>query len=185
MIDIRLIRENSEAVRANCVRRGFPIDIDGLLKLDADARQLGQEAEALRAERNRLSKECAKDPSARDKVKQLKEVLASKEEMLGKIQEKIRQVVIRMPNMLAPDVPDGLDDSGNVEIRKVGEIPSFDFKIRDHQELGELLDILDIPRGAKVAATGFYYWKGKGAMLAQALYFWVQRVLSNAASRCS
>ena len=69
MIDIRLIRENSEAVRANCVRRGFPIDIDGLLKLDADARQLGQEAEALRAERNRLSKECAKDPSARDKVK--------------------------------------------------------------------------------------------------------------------
>lgn len=72
MIDIRLIRENSEAVRANCVRRGFPIDIDGLLKLDADARQLGQEAEALRAERNRLSKECAKDPSARDKVKQLK-----------------------------------------------------------------------------------------------------------------
>ena len=177
MIDIRLIRENSEAVRANCVRRGFPIDIDGLLKLDADARQLGQEAEALRAERNRLSKECAKDPSARDKVKQLKEVLASKEEMLGKIQEKIRQVVIRMPNMLAPDVPDGLDDSGNVEIRKVGEIPSFDFKIRDHQELGELLDILDIPRGAKVAATGFYYWKGKGAMLAQALYFWVQRVL--------
>ena len=98
-------------------------------------------------------------------------MLASKEEMLGKIQEKIRQVVIRMPNMLAPDVPDGLDDSGNVEIRKVGEIPSFDFKIRDHQELGELLDILDIPRGAKVAATGFYYWKGKGAMLAQALYF--------------
>lgn len=177
MIDIRLIRENSEAVRANCVRRGFPIDIDGLLKLDADARQLGQEAEALRAERNRLSKECAKDPSARDKVKQLKEVLASKEEMLGKIQEKIRQVVIRMPNMLAPDVPDGLDDSGNVEIRKVGEIPSFDFKIRVHLELGELLDILDIPRGAKVAATGFYYWKGKGAMLAQALYFWVQRVL--------
>ena len=177
MIDIRLIRENSEAVRANCVRRGFPIDIDGLLKLDPDARQLGQEAEALRAERNRLSKECAKDPSARDKVKQLKEVLASKEEMLGKIQEKILQVVIRMPNMLAPDVPAGLDDSGNVEIRKVGEIPSFDFKIRDHQELGELLDILDIPSGAKVAATGFYYWKGKGAMLAQALYFWVQRVL--------
>lgn len=177
MIDIKLIRENSEMVRANCARRGFPIDIDGLLKLDADARQLGQESEALRAERNRLSRECAKDPAAREKVKQLKEVLASKEEMLDKIQSKIYQILIRLPNMLAADVPDGLDDSGNVEIKKVGTIPTFDFKIRDHQELGELLDILDIPRGAKVAATGFYYWKGKGAMLAQALYFWVQRVL--------
>ena len=177
MIDMKLIRENAEAVRANCVRRGFPIDIDGLLKLDADARQLSQESESLRAERNRLSKECAANPAAREQVKQLKGVLASKEEMLAKIQEKIRQVVIRMPNMLAPDVPDGLDDSGNVEIRKVGTIPTFDFKVRDHQELGELLDILDIPRGAKVAQTGFYYWKGKGAMLAQALYFWVQRVL--------
>ena len=177
MIDIRLIRENSEAVRANCVRRGFPIDIDGLLKLDADARQLGQEAEALRAERNRLSKECAKDPSARDKVKQLKEVLATKEEMLAKVQNKIYQTVIRMPNMLAPDVPDGLDDTGNVELRKVGTIPTFDFRVRDHQELGELLGILDIPRGTKVAGAGFYYWKGKGAMLAQSLYFWVQRVL--------
>ena len=177
MIDIKFIRENAEKVKANCARRGFPIDIDGLLKLDADSRQLSQESESLRAERNRLSKECAKDPSARDKVKQLKEVLATKEEMLAKVQNKIYQTVIRMPNMLAPDVPDGLDDTGNVELRKVGTIPTFDFRVRDHQELGELLGILDIPRGTKVAGAGFYYWKGKGAMLAQSLYFWVQRVL--------
>ena len=177
MIDIKFIRENAEKVKANCARRGFPVDIDGLLKLDADSRQLSQESESLRAERNRLSKECAKDPSARDKVKQLKEVLATKEEMLAKVQNKIFQTVIRMPNMLAPDVPDGLDDTGNVELRKVGTIPTFDFRVRDHQELGELLGILDIPRGTKVAGAGFYYWKGKGAMLAQSLYFWVQRVL--------
>ena len=177
MIDIKFIRENAEKVKANCARRGFPVDIDGLLKLDADSRQLSQESESLRAERNRLSKECAKDPSARDKVKQLKEVLATKEEMLAKVQNKIYQTVIRMPNMLAPDVPDGLDDTGNVELRKVGTIPTFDFRVRDHQELGELLGILDIPRGTKVAGAGFYYWKGKGAMLAQSLYFWVQRVL--------
>ncbi|WP_294502866.1 serine--tRNA ligase [uncultured Victivallis sp.] len=177
MIDMKFIRENAEKVKANCARRGFPVDIDGLLKLDADSRQLSQESESLRAERNRLSKECAKDPSARDKVKQLKEVLATKEEMLAKVQNKIFQTVIRMPNMLAPDVPDGLDDTGNVELRKVGTIPTFDFRVRDHQELGELLGILDIPRGTKVAGAGFYYWKGKGAMLAQSLYFWVQRVL--------
>ncbi|UKI34220.1 MAG: hypothetical protein L6W00_13040 [Lentisphaeria bacterium] len=104
-------------------------------------------------------------------------MLSSKEETLAGLQEQMHQILIRMPNMLAPDVPDGQDDTGNVEIKKVGKIPTFDFKIRDHQELGELLDILDIPRGAKVAQAGFYYWKGKGAILAQSLYFWVQRVL--------
>ena len=177
MIDIKFIRENSELVRANCIRRGFEVDIDALLKLDAESRRLSQESEALRAERNRLSKECAKDPAAREQVKQLKTVLSSKEETLAGLQEQMHQILIRMPNMLAPDVPDGQDDTGNVEIKKVGKIPTFDFKIRDHQELGELLDILDIPRGAKVAQAGFYYWKGKGAILAQSLYFWVQRVL--------
>ncbi len=177
MIDMKLIRENAEAVRANCIRRGFPIDIEGLLKLDADARQLSQEAEALRAERNRLSKECAKDPAAREQVKELKQVLGTKEEKLGELNTKIFNIVSRMPNMLADDVPDGLDDTGNVELRKVGTIPVFDFKVRDHQELGEMLDILDIARGAKVAQTGYYYWKGKGALLAQSLFFWVQKTL--------
>ena len=177
MIDMKLIREKAEAVRANCIRRGFPIDIDGLLKLDADARLLSQETEALRAERNRLSKECAADPAARDKVREIKQQISSKEDKLAELNDKIRKIVIRMPNMLAPDVPDGLDDTGNVEIRKVGTIPVFNFKVRDHQELGELLDILDIARGAKVAQAGFYYWKGKGAILAQSLFFWVQKVL--------
>ena len=177
MLDLKFIRENSDAVRKNCERRGYPVDMDRLLKLDADARQLGQEAEVLRADRNRLSKECAKNPEAREQVKQLKEVLAEKENKLAEIQNDIREILIRMPNMLADDVPCGADDSGNVEIRKVGTIPTFDFKLRDHQELGEMLDILDIARGSKVAQTGFYYWKGKGAMLAQALYFWVQKTL--------
>ena len=177
MIDMKLIRENAEAVRANCIRRGFPVDIDGLLKLDSDARLLSQETEALRAERNRLSKECAADPAARDKVREIKQQISSKEDKLAELNDKIRKIVIRMPNMLAPDVPDGLDDTGNVEIRKVGTIPVFDFKVRDHQELGELLDILDIARGAKVAQAGFYYWKGKGAILAQSLFFWVQKTL--------
>ena len=177
MLDLKFIRENSEEVRKNCERRGYPVDMDKLLQLDADARQLGQEAETLRADRNRLSKECAKNPEAREQVKQLKEVLADKEAKLAEMQNEIREILIRMPNMLADDVPCGADDSGNVEIRKVGTIPTFNFKLRDHQELGEMLDILDIARGCKVAQTGFYYWKGKGAMLAQALYFWVQKTL--------
>jgi seryl-tRNA synthetase len=178
MIDIKLVRENPEMIKANCQRRGFPVDIDGMLKLDADARALNLEIEELRAERNRLSKNCGADPEARNSVKRLKVVLGEKEETLAGIQKKINHILVRMPNLLADDVPDGLDDSGNVEIRRVGEIPTFDFAIRDHQELGEMLDILDTARGAKVAQTGFYYWKGKGAILAQSLFFWVQQFLA-------
>jgi len=177
MIDIKLIREHSDLVQKNCTRRGYPVDIAGLLKLDTEARQLTQEIEELRAERNKLSKLCAADPSARERVKVLKVDLGKKENAYNALSEKINKTMIRLPNLLAPDVPDGLDDTANLEIRKVGNIRKFDFPIRDHQDLGERLDILDIARGAKVAQAGFYYWKGKGAILAQSLYFWVQRFL--------
>lgn len=174
---MKVIRDNSELIKANCERRGFPIDIDGLLKLDVEARRINGEAEAMRAERNRLSKNCATDPSAREQVKALRNDITAKEGALAEIEKKIDAVLSRMPNLLADDVPDGDSDADNLELRKVGTIPQFTFKVKDHQELGESLDILDIARGAKVAQTGFYYWKGKGAMLAQALYFWVQKLL--------
>lgn len=177
MLDMKLIREHSDLIKANCARRKCAINIDNLLELDADYRKLAQDAEAMRAERNRLSKLCGSDPSARERVKNIKVFLGEKEAKMSELEKKIMGAVTRLPNLLAPDVPDGTDDHDNVEIRKVGAIPTFDFKIRDHQELGELLDILDIARGAKVAGTGFYYWKGKGAMLAQSLYFYVQRFL--------
>ena len=177
MLDMKLLREHSDLIKANCVRRKCAINIDNLLELDADYRKLGQDAEAMRAERNRLSKLCGSDPEAREKVKNIKVFLGEKEAKMAELEKKIMGAVTRLPNLLAPDVPDGTDDHDNVEIRKVGTIPTFDFKIRDHQELGELLDILDIARGAKVAGTGFYYWKGKGAILAQSLYFYVQRFL--------
>ena len=177
MLDLKLIRENAEMIKANCQRRGFPLDIDGLLALDKEYRALEREAEELRARRNKLSKECASDPSAREEVKKIKLTLGSKETAMDGINKKMMAVLTRIPNLLAPDVPDGTDDTGNVELRKVGTIREFDFPVRDHQELGEMHDILDIARGAKVAGTGFYYWKGKGAMLAQALYFYVQQFL--------
>ncbi|MBR2374629.1 MAG: serine--tRNA ligase, partial [Lentisphaeria bacterium] len=177
MLDLKIIRENAEMIKANCQRRGFPIDVDGLLALDKDYRALDREVEELRARRNKLSKECASDPSAREEVKKIKLTLTSKETAMDSLNKKMMAVLSRMPNLLAPDVPDGTDDTGNVELRKVGTIREFDFPVRDHQELGEMHDILDIARGAKVAGTGFYYWKGKGAMLAQALYFYVQQFL--------
>ena len=177
MLDIKFIRENAEAVKANCKRRKYPADIDTILEIDADIRKLTREIDEMRAERNRLSKLCGADPEARERVKAMKSTLAEKEELCAERQKKLSKLISYMPNMLADDVPDGDDDSGNVELRKEGTIREFNFKVRDHQELGELCDILDIARGAKVAQSGFYYWKGKGAMLAQALYFWVQKEL--------
>ena len=97
MIDIKIIRDNAELVRQNCIRRGYPIDIEGLVKLDADCRQLSTEIEVLRGERNRLSKECAKDPAARDQVKQIKLALGEKENKLDVLQKRIREVLIRLP----------------------------------------------------------------------------------------
>ena len=177
MIDLKLLRENADVVRANCARRHCPIDFDTLLSQEKLYRELNTDVEELRAKRNRLSKECKDNPAARDEMRLLRDELGRKEAVLNRAQEKLQGMLDFLPNLLAPDVPDGTDDMDNVELRKVGAIPTFDFKPRDHQELGEMLDILDIARGAKVAAAGFYYWKGKGAQLAQALYFWVQQEL--------
>ena len=177
MIDIKILRENPELIRQNCIRRHAPVDFDSLLATDTRVRNLLAEVEALRAERNRLSKECKDNPAARTEVKTLKVKLASLEEAYAKSESKLTQMLSYMPNLLADDVPDGDSDADNVEIRKVGVIPQFDFPVRDHQELGELLDIIDTQRGAKVAGAGFYYWKGKGAQLVQALFYWTQMEL--------
>lgn len=173
MIDIKLIRDNPDAIKANCIRRGCPdIDIDAILKTDKELREAIQRLEFLRAERNRLSKECQTNPAAREQVKSMKEELTHLEETERTLTQSLDDQMAWMPNILAPEVPMGDGDQDNKEIRKVGTIPTFHFKLRDHQELGELLGILDIKRGAKVAQAGFYYWKGKGAQLCLALHMW-------------
>ncbi len=177
MIDIKLVRENPEMIKANCVRRGCDVDIDQLVADDAAWRQMVQKTESMRADRNRLSKECKDNPAAREQVKVLKVEMEALEKETAVLAEKVDKQLSWLPNLLAPDVPDGKDDADNLELRKEGVIPQFDFKPRDHQELGEMLDIIDTARGAKVAQAGFYFWKGKGAILCQALFFWTQREL--------
>ena len=153
MIDIRIIRENADLVRRNCIRRGYPIDIDGLVKLDADCRMLNSEIETLRSDRNRLSKECAKDPAARDRVKQIKLALGEKENKLEVLQERIRQVLIRMPNLLAPDVPEGTDEATRRQVLAFYE-PYYDshcqIKTAPYPGIMELLHCLK-NRGIQLA----------------------------------
>ena len=178
MIDVKHIRENPELVRSNCARRGAKVDIDKMVAVEAEGRSLKHAVEEMRAERNKLSAECKTNPEAREKVKALKEKLKTDEDRLAAAEKELHDLMSWLPNFLDPEVPDGKDDADNKEIRKVGQIRDFSFKPKDHQELGELLDIIDAKRGAKVAGAGFYYWKGKGAQLCAAMYQWTTKVLT-------
>ena len=177
MIDIKLLRENPEMIKKNSARRGCDVDIDAIFADDVKYRELIQQTETLRADRNRLSKECRDNPAARDQVKEIKEKLTAIETEQNELKASIDAQLAWLPNLLADDVPDGDDDEANEELRKEGVLPEFDFEVKDHQELAELLDIIDTQRGAKVAQSGFYYWKGKGAQLVNALFFWTQQEL--------
>jgi seryl-tRNA synthetase len=177
MIDIKILRENPELVRSNAARRGCKVDVDLLCDIEKKLRNVIFRAEALRAERNRLSKECKDNPDARERVKALKDELAGVETEQQALQKDLDEKLSWLPNFLAPEVPDGSTDADNREIKKCGKIPEFSFKAKDHQDIGDLLDIIDTQRGAKVAQSGFYYWKGKGARLCSAMFFWAQNEL--------
>jgi seryl-tRNA synthetase len=179
MIDLKLIRENPDLVKSNCKKRSCDINIDELIKLEKENRELLTNIENLRAERNQLSKECRTKPEAREQVKALKIELGKLEESQKRIEKELNVMLFWLPNLLHPSVPDGGGDEDNEELRLEGVIPEFSFKPKDHQELGEILDIIDTKRGSKVAKSGFYYWKGKGAQLANALFFWTQQQLIN------
>ena len=177
MIDVKILRENPDLIKTNCAKRGYDVDIDALHDLDQQYLKLIKETEDLRAERNRLSKECKSDVNAREKVKELKVTLGEKETLMEEIKAQVEEKLTWLPNFQAPDTPDGESDADNVEVKVVGQKPQFDFQPRDHQEIGEILGIIDTQRGAKVAQSGFYYWVGKGAILAQSMYFWAQKEL--------
>ena len=170
MIDIKILRDDPERVAANCARRGHDVDVMALHAKDKEYRELLQKVEAMQADRNRLSKECRDNPEAREQVKAIKVDLAAADERAKELKAEVDEGLSWLPNFLADDVPDGDGDEGNVEIRTWGEKQDYGFEPRDHQELGEILGIIDTARGAKVAQSGFYYWKGAGAQLASALF---------------
>jgi seryl-tRNA synthetase len=170
MIDIQILRDDPDRVRENCRRRGAALDVDRLIAVDRQWRDLNGDLDRLRHEQKELSRRAAKDTTLRDAAVKIKNDIKVGEARAAELDRERQGLLDLAPNFLAPDVPDGASDADNVEIRRWGEQPAFAFKPREHDELGRLLGILDTEAGAKVAGAGFYYWKGDGARLLWALF---------------
>ncbi|MFL5803105.1 MAG: serine--tRNA ligase [Roseiflexaceae bacterium] len=180
MLDIRLIREQPDFVKAQLARRGADgAQIDEVLMLDEQRRTLLQEVEALKATRNTVSKEIGKmkDAATRDaKIAEMRAVgdqIAELDRQVAAIETRQRQVMLEIPNLPHPDVPDGTSEHDNVIVRTEGRPHTFDFTPKPHWELGEQLDIIDFERGVKLAGTRFFVLKGLGSRLQRALIAWM------------
>ncbi len=159
MLDINFIRDNLEKVKKSVSARKLEVDLDKLLKLDDERRKLTQEVDELRAKKNEAAKK--KDIEAGKKIKV---DLDGLEKQLNEVQSEWQQLMLQVPNILMDEVPVG-DVTKNKVVRKEGSPPKFSFKIKDHTELGKLLDIIDFERGVKVSGFRGYFLKNEGAKL--------------------
>jgi len=179
MLDIKLIRENPDLVRNNLMKRRNPENIrtlDQLIELDRKWRQILTDLNELRHERRLITTEVAalkkKGKDAAKKVAEAKKVdveITNLEGEVNQTEEKVRNCLMQLPNLLHETVPPGKDESDNVQIRIWGEIPQFNFFIKDHIQLGVSLDIMDIGRAGKIAGSRFFYLKRGGVLLDMAL----------------
>ena len=170
MLDIRFIRENPDLVKEGARKKRIKVDIDRLLVVDDERRNLLQESENLKADKNKASQEISrlKGPEKAEAISRMKQVsddIKVLEERLAGVQEEYNTLMLAVPNPPDDEVPEGVDDTENVEIRRWGQVPQFDFTPRDHVELGEMLDIIDIPRGVKLAGSRNYFLKNEGVLL--------------------
>ncbi len=191
MLDIKFLRSNPEIVKEN-IRNKFqdsklPL-VDEVIELDAQSRAAQQEADNLRAERNRISKQIGmlygqgkkeEAEAARATANAHAERLAELEKLEEEYQEKIKQIMMIIPNIIDPSVPIGKDDSENVELQKFGEPVTPDFEIPYHTEIMERLKGIDLDSARKVAGNGFYYLTGDIARLHSAVLAYARDFMIN------
>src|SRR3989338_4957768 len=170
MLDPKFIIQNPDTVREAARKKHVNFDVDHFIELDEKRRALQSEFDALRAEKN----------AANEKIQKLKgdEKKAAIENMraqgdeekklaenLARIEAEWRGVLLRAPGLISPETPEGKDDTENVELYKWGELPKFDFEIKDHMALGKALDIIDMERGVKIGGSRSCFLKGDGMLL--------------------
>jgi len=177
MIDIKKLREEFDATAAALARRGVEKErLEKARDLDAKRRALVGETETLKAKRNAASKEIGKIAkeggdiaAAKEEMRKVGDRIAEIDRELATVETDLRETLLMIPNVPAPEIPTGMDSSANVVVRKVGEWKDPDFKILDHMTVGERLGIFDFPRGVKLTGTGFPIILGQGAKLQRAL----------------
>lgn len=168
MIDINLIREKPELVKEGITKKGYDASVvNRVLEFDKKRLDLLQQVEKLRQERNSVAK--TQSENSRERGREIKKELHDLEPKLAATQEAYSEVLNQIPNLPQNDVPVGYGEKDNKVLRVWGTPKEFSLAAKDHQELGELLDILDFDRGTKVAGSGFYYFKNDGALLELAL----------------
>ncbi len=176
MIDIKLIRENPEAIKQNCKNRAYDAEnVDEIIALDEKWRRLKKEDDDLRAERNRVSKQINEAKKQNKNIsellkeaKKIPEKLKSNEEEEKQLKEDLDRFLSIIPNIQAKEVPVGREEKNKV-IHKKGELPKFSFPVKSHDEILAKLGFLDMERAAKVAGSGFYLFKGEFAQFERAL----------------
>ena len=192
MIDIKFLRENPDVVKENIKKKfqdsKLPL-VDEVIELDAQLRKAQQRGDSLRADRNRISKEIGgfmakgqkeEAEKAKAQVKEFSDELADLEKQEEELSEKVKKIMMTIPNIIDPSVPIGKDDSENVEIKRYGEPVVPDFEIPYHSEIMERLNGIDLDSARRVAGNGFYYLMGDiarlhSAVLAYARDFMIDR----------
>ena len=178
MLDIKIIRENPDRVKAALKTRNADYDsyIDEILEIDEKRRKLSTETDALKAEQNKVSKQIPimkKNGENTDAVmaemKEISEKIKNDNAVISELETKQRDTLLRIPNIPSETTPIGKDDSENVELRKWGEPSKFDFEPLAHWDIGKNLGILDPETAAKVTGARFHFYKGLGARLERAV----------------
>ena len=179
MLDIKFIRENPEKVKTNLKKRfqeGKIKLLESLIKKDEQWRKLKKQLDDSRSRRNKVSieinllkKEGKSTAQLLKEVKSLPDKIKDMEEKTDSLQSEIHELMMQIPNMIHASVPVGKDNTKNVVRDQIGKIPKFNFEVKNHAELGELLNVLDFDSSAAISGNGFYVMKGKLALLNQAL----------------
>ena len=176
MLDLKFVRSNPEKVEESLKKRGGKVSLDSFLKVEAERRRLLAQVETMKAERNAVSQEIGKMKKAGEdaeakvlEMRELGEQIKAIDSNVKDLESTLEKELLSIPNIPNESVPVGVTDEDNVEVRRWGEPPKFDFEPKPHWETGEKLGILDFERGSKVTGARFTFYKGLGARLERAL----------------
>lgn len=176
MLDPKILRESPDIIRKMLKDRVIEFALDDLIKLDKERRELIIKTDQLRKEKNDISLEIAeKKKTGQDtsplieKMRKVTEILSKLEIVQNKTESEYKKLALRMPNLIHESVPRGKDETFDKEVRRWGKVPQFDFKVKDHIDISQNLDLVDLERAAKVSGARFYYLKNDLVKLNQAL----------------